>query len=111
MSGFSEQDLMQFWKDANSYQSIDVPCFNIDEFKDDWVRDKTGHEPVLPINDVTTAGTKQLNLSDAIANLLKSTNADMLRIGKYYDGEIFAYKLTESRDYYEPFDEEEIKIS
>lgn len=54
MSGFNEQDLIQFWKDANSYQSIDLACFNIEEFKDNWIRDKIGHEVLEKANDVDT---------------------------------------------------------
>jgi hypothetical protein len=54
MSGFNEQDLIQFWKDANSYQSIDVTCFDIEEFKDNWIRDKIGHEALDGANGVTT---------------------------------------------------------
>lgn len=61
MSGFSEQDLIQFWKDANSYQSIDVACFDIEEFKDNWVRDKIGHEALEKANGVDTR-EKQCNL-------------------------------------------------
>jgi hypothetical protein len=44
MNIFNEDDLIQFWKDANSYQSIDVSCFDIEEFKNNWVRDKIGYE-------------------------------------------------------------------
>ena len=61
MSVFNEQELIQFWKDANSYQSIDVPCFDIEEFKDNWIRDKIGHEALAQANDDET-GEKQCNL-------------------------------------------------
>ena len=32
-----KETLKQFWKDANSYQSIDPACFNIDEYTENWI--------------------------------------------------------------------------
>lgn len=40
----TKKDLIQFWKDANSYQSIDVTCFNIEQFAKKWIEDKIGQE-------------------------------------------------------------------
>jgi len=46
-----KQYLMQFWKDANSYQSIDVTCFNVQEFTEKWIIDKIGKESLQSSTD------------------------------------------------------------
>lgn len=33
----TEELLKEFWRDANSYQSIDVGCFYIDEYAEEWI--------------------------------------------------------------------------
>jgi len=34
-----EKILKQFFKEANSYQSIDPTCFDLDEFTETWLKD------------------------------------------------------------------------
>lgn len=37
-----KEHFIEFWKDANSYQSIDPTMFDIDEFADKWIYQAIG---------------------------------------------------------------------
>ena len=54
----TEELLKEFWRDANSYQSIDVGCFDIDEYAEEWIERHRSKVNNVVLDDVIKCDCK-----------------------------------------------------
>lgn len=100
------------------YYHLNKMCdkYNINLYGEDlWPYEPVGksklHNIINTMNDIKLSEQITPTLKKCISALLEQSNSDIMRIGKTPDGELYAFKLTESLDFYDPWDEEEINLT